>query len=77
MNTHIFIVNRQTFKYNLEYMFTDTSAGDKKSPFLYNTSVNFNVNSEWNLVGMIADISRIQFGNNIIFYLQATGEKQR
>ena len=40
--------------------------------FLYNASVSFNANSERNLVGMIADISRIQIGDNIIFYLQAT-----
>lgn len=72
MNTHVFIVNEQTFKYHLEYMFAGTGAGDKKSPFLYNASVSFNANSERNLVGMIADISRIQIGDNIIFYLQAT-----
>lgn len=33
MNTHVFIVNEQTFKYHLEYMFAGTGAGDKKSPF--------------------------------------------
>lgn len=76
MNTHVFIVNEQTFKYHLEYMFAGTGAGDKKSPFLYNASVSFNANSERNLVGMIADISRIQIGDNIIFYLQATSGKQ-
>lgn len=76
MNTHVFIVNEQTFKYHLEYMFAGTGARDKKSPFLYNASVSFNANSERNLVGMIADISRIQIGDNIIFYLQATSGKQ-
>lgn len=76
MNTHVFIVNEQTFKYHLEYMFAGTGAGDKKSPFLYNASVSFNANSERNLVGIIADISRIQIGDNIIFYLQATSGKQ-
>lgn len=76
MNTHVFIVNEQTFKCHLEYMFAGTGAGDKKSPFLYNASVRFNGNSERGLVGMIADISRIQIGDNIIFYLQATNEKQ-
>lgn len=33
MNTHVFIVNEQTFKYHLEYMFAGTGARDKKSPF--------------------------------------------
>ena len=69
MNTHVFIVNEQTFKYHLEYMFAGTGAGDKRSPFLYNVSVGFNANSERNLVCMIADISLIQIGDNIIFYL--------
>lgn len=76
MNTHVFIVNEQTFQCHLEYMFAGTGAGDKKSPFLYNASVNYNPHTERNLVGMIADISRIQIGDNIIFYLQASNEKQ-
>lgn len=56
-------------------MFAGTGAQDKESPFLYDASVNFNANSERNLVSMIADISRIQIGDNIIFYLQTAGEK--
>lgn len=57
-------------------MFAGTGAKDKESPFLYNASVRFNGNSERGLVGMIADISRIQIGDNIIFYLQATSKKE-
>lgn len=76
MNTHVFIVNEQTFKYHLEYMFAGTGAKDKPSTFLYNPNINFNANSERNLVGMIADISRIQVGDYIIFYLQASKGKQ-
>lgn len=76
MNTHVFIVNEQTFKYHLEYMFAGTGAKDKLSTFLYNPNANFNATSERNLVGMIADISRIQIGDNIIFYLQASQGKQ-
>lgn len=76
MNTHVFIVNEQTFKYHLEYMFAGTGAKDKLSPFLYNQNVIFNATTERNLVGMIADISRIQIGDNIIFYLQASQGKQ-
>ena len=76
MNTHVFIVNEQTFKYHLEYMFAGTGAGDKKTPFLYNPNVRYNAAAERNLVGMIADISRIQIGDNIIFYLQAANGTQ-
>lgn len=76
MNTHVFIVNEQTFKCHLEYMFAGIGAKDKKSSFLYDASVKFNATSERNLVSMIADISRIQIGDNIIFYLQASKNKQ-
>lgn len=76
MNTHIFIVNSQTFKYHLEYMFAGTGASDKKSTFLLDSNVQFNSSTERNLVGMIADISRIQVGDNIIFYLQASNGNQ-
>lgn len=76
MNTHVFIVNEQTFKYHLEYMFAGTGAKDKLSTFLYNPNAIFNATTERNLVGMIADISRIQIGDNIVFYLQASQGKQ-
>jgi hypothetical protein len=76
MNTHVFIVNGQTFKYHLEYMFAGTGASEKKSPFLNNPTIQYNATAERNLMGMIADISRIQIGDNIIFYLQATNGNQ-
>lgn len=76
MNTHVFIVNEQTFKLHLEYMFAGTGARDKASTFLTNPLVKYNANSERNLVGMIADVSRIQIGDNVIFYLQAANGKQ-
>ena len=76
MNTHVFIVNSQTFKYHLEYMFAGTGASDKKSTFLLDSNIQFNSATERNLVGMIADISRIQVGDNIIFYLQASNGNQ-
>lgn len=76
MNTHVFIVNEQTFKYHLEYMFAGTGASEKESPFLNNPTIQYNATAERNLMGMIADISRIQIGDNIIFYLQATNGSQ-
>lgn len=76
MNTHVFIVNEKTFKYHLEYMFAGTGAKEKESQFLDNPLIQYNAATERNLVGMIADISRIQIGDNIIFYLQATADNQ-
>lgn len=76
MNTHVFIVNTQTFKYHLKYLFAGTGAGEKESTFLSDPTIKYNATAERNLMGMIADISRIQIGDNIIFYLQATGGNQ-
>jgi hypothetical protein len=64
---HVFIVNEKTFKYHLEYLFAGTGAGDKDAPFLVDPDCNFNGNTERNLVGLIADISRISIGDKIIF----------
>lgn len=66
MNTHVFIVNGQTFKYHLEYMFAGTGASEKIT-ILNNPTIQYNATAERNLMGMIADISRIQIGDNIIF----------
>lgn len=76
MNTHVFIVNEKTFKLHLEYMFAGTGAKNKTSTFLTNSNIDYNATSERNLVGMIADVSRIQVGDNIIFYLQAENNRQ-
>lgn len=76
MNAHVFIVNEDTFRVHLEYMFAGTGARGKLSPFLSAASISFNASTERNLVGMIADVSRIQIGDSIIFYLQATPKKQ-
>ena len=72
MNYHVFIVDKNTFKYHLEYMFAGTGAGDKKVPFLIECHAYTHATTERNLVGMIADISRIRAGDKIIFYLKAT-----
>ena len=88
--THVFIVDKNTFKYHLEYMFAGTGANKDngktgtESPFLANpnisnnskTTPNINASTERMLVGMIADISRIRKGDNIIFYLQADSNNQ-
>ena len=75
MNTHVFVVDSRTIKMHIEHLFAGTGAKDKQSPFLLKADDNsINANTERNLVGLIADISRIRRGDNIIFYLQASGK---
>lgn len=66
MNTHVFIVNKQTLKLYLEYTFAGTGAGNDKTLFLLNSEKKFAPKKEIKLVGMIADISRVRIGDNII-----------
>lgn len=72
MNIHVFVVNQVTFKQHLEYMFAGTGAKNRMSLFLEKSDIKFQPTTERNLVGMIADISRIRPDDKIIFYLQAT-----
>ncbi|MDR0905998.1 MAG: hypothetical protein LBN00_07475 [Oscillospiraceae bacterium] len=69
MATHVFIVNDQTFKVHLEYMFAGTGAGEKLPSFLLEANSSYNASTERNLVGMIADISRLRAGDEVVFYL--------
>ena len=72
MNIHVFVVNQITFKQHLESMFAGTGAKNRMSLFLEKSDIKFQPTTERNLVGMIADISRIRPDDKIIFYLQAT-----
>ena len=72
MNIHVFVVNQITFKQHLEYMFEGTGAKNRMSLFLEKSDIKFQPTTERNLVGMIADISRVRPDDKIIFYLQAT-----
>lgn len=72
MNIHVFVVNQITFKQHLEYMFAGTGAKNRMRLFLEKSDIKFQPTTERNLVGMIADISRIRPDDKIIFYLQAT-----
>lgn len=76
MNYHVFVVDNNTFKYHLEYMFAGTGAGDKTVPFLVDSDAYIHSTTERNLVGMIADVSRIRENDKIIFYLQAYNGNQ-
>lgn len=68
---HVFVVDKTTFKYHLEYLFAGTGAKDKLSSFLSNPVSTYPSTTERMLVGMIADISRIRIGDKVIFYLQS------
>lgn len=80
--THVFIVNEQTMKIHLEYLFAGTGSS-KDAPFLLDAEyVNprkkeegVTSAAERNLAAMIADVSRIRVGDKIIFYLQAHNDK--
>ena len=71
MATHVFIVNEQTFKHHLEYMFAGT--GNSNVPMFLNNPTHISEGEKAH-IGMIADISRVRVGDEIIFYL--TGCKE-
>ncbi len=76
MNYHVFVVNSTTFKCHLEYMFAGIGADDKQVPFLSDTeNISLHSTTERNLVGMIADISKICIGDKVLFYLQSEEQK--
>ena len=70
MTTHVFIVDKTTFKLHLEYLFAGTGARDNKIDFNNNSSTSLHATTENMLVGMIADGGRVRQGDQIIFYLQ-------
>ena len=68
--THVFVVDTNTFKYHLEYLFAGTGARESYVDFNNSSNTNLYYATENNLLGMIADGSRIRIGDFIIFYLQ-------
>jgi len=68
--THVFVVDSNTFKYHLEYLFAGTGAKDSYIDFNNLPNTNLHYATENNLLGMIADGSRIREGDFVIFYLQ-------
>jgi len=73
MTTHVFIVDSNTFKIHLEYLFVGTGAKGKKVDFNNVPETSLVAQAENPLVSMIADGSRIRCGDEIIFYLQQKG----
>ena len=74
--THVFIVDTNTFKYHLEYLFAGTGAKDTKVDFNNNPNTSLYHTSENNLVGMIADSQRLRMGDFVVFYLQQNYSKK-
>lgn len=71
MTTHVLIVDKNTFKKHLEYMFIGTGTS---KPFIFNNDkANYSYihpSTERNLAGLVADFNRMREGDNVIFYLQ-------
>ena len=76
MTTHVFIVDDNTFKYHLEYLFAGTGAKDKSVDFNNKKTSKLHHSSEAGLVGMMADGCRVRKDDLIIFYLQATSDHE-
>lgn len=68
--THVFVVNETTLKYHLEHLFAGTGAMDFYPDFINSQTSNLNASSEKLLASMLADISRINIGDKVIFYLE-------
>lgn len=76
MTTHVFIVNEQSFKVHLEYMFVGTGAKNKDVDFNGVSTSSLHTKSEDGLVAMMADFSRVRIGDYAIFYVQSTSGKE-
>ena len=75
MTTHVFIVDDNTCKYHLEYMFAGTGAKDKIIDFNNTKNSQLHHSSEAGLVGMMADGCRVRKDDLIIFYVQEESKK--
>lgn len=72
MTTHVFIVDENTFKYHLEYLFAGTGSKDNKIDFNNSKTSSLHHSTEASLVGLMADGCRVRKDDLIIFYLQAS-----
>lgn len=70
MTTHVFIVDGNTFKTHLKYLFAGTGAKEKVIDFNDSETTNWRHHSaEDGLVAMMADCARVRKGDYVIFYL--------
>jgi hypothetical protein len=68
--THVFIVDVNTFKCHLEYLFAGTGAKDHKVDFNDNKKSSLRYAVENILTGMIADSQHVRKDDFVVFYLQ-------
>ncbi len=73
---HVFIVDDKTLSVHLRYLFAGTGAKDFSCDFLLDPNSEYQSTRERLLVGMIADISRLRKGDDILFYLQQSGQHE-
>lgn len=74
--THVFIVDTNTFRLHLEYLFAGTGAKDNTIDFNGQSTTKLHRSTEDNLVAMIADAQRVRAGDYVIFYVQQNPEKK-
>lgn len=68
--THIFVVNEQTFKVHLEYMFAGTGYSTYEPDFIdKDKQCTKSDSKERTFVSMIADISKLRIGDLVAFYV--------
>lgn len=72
MTTHVFIVDEQSFKTHLKYMFVGTGSKDKDIDFNGLKNSTLHHQTENGLTAMMADFSRVRQNDYVIFYVQAS-----
>lgn len=72
MTTHVFIVDDNTFRIHLEYMFAGTGAKEKAIDFNNTPNSKLHHSTEAGLVAMMADGCRVRKDDLIVFYVQAS-----
>lgn len=76
MTTHVFIVDENTFKYHLEYLFVGTGGKEYNVDFNNRTDSALHYTTENMLVGMMADGCRLRQDDFVLFYVQSSGGKE-
>ena len=72
MTTHVFIVDEQSFKIHLKYLFVGTGSKDKDIDFNGLKHSILHHQTENGLTAMMADFSRVRQNDYVIFYVQAS-----
>ena len=76
MTTHVFIVNEQSFKIHLEYLFVGTGSKNNDVDFNAKCTSQLHPQSENVLVSMMADFNRTRVGDYVVFYVQNSNKSE-